>query len=185
MFPEALFQDGSAEFPVDLACSTSILPPWMALWTMPRTEKTVARTLLDAECGYFLPVSRRDRVYPKSRSISTSPLFPGYLFAIDTPLAREIALGTGKICSLLEVHAQEQLWSDLRQIYSLMQSGAPLTLEEQLQPGMQAEIIAGPLKGRSGRVLRRGRELRLVIAVDFIRQGVSVEIQPTDLRAVV
>jgi transcriptional antiterminator RfaH len=39
------------------------------------------------------------------------------------------------------------------------------------------EIISGPFAGLEGKVLRRGKQLKLFVEVRFLQQGVSVEIE--------
>jgi transcription antitermination factor NusG len=70
-------------------------------------------------------------------------------------------------------------------LYRLITSGAPLTPEERLSPGMWVEITNGPLAGLTGQIIRRGGNARFVVEVQFIQRGVSAElegwtIQPID-----
>ena len=66
---------------------------------------------------------------------------------------------------------------DLERVYSLMATGAPLAPEERLAPGSLVEITSGPLVGLTGKVLRRGKQLKLIVEVQFLQRGVSVEIE--------
>jgi transcription antitermination factor NusG len=45
------------------------------------------------------------------------------------------------------------------------------------------EVVAGPLKGVSGRLVRKGSQARLVLAVNLIGQAVSVEVDAADVKA--
>ena len=58
-----------------------------------------------------------------------------------------------------------------------MASGVPLAAEGRLEPGTLVEITSGPLAGIEGKVLRRGKQLKFFIEVQFLQQGVSVEIE--------
>ena len=49
--------------------------------------------------------------------------------------------------------------------------------------GSLVEVIAGPLKGVAGRLVRKQTRARLVLSVDLIGQGVSVEVDAADVRA--
>ena len=53
-----------------------------------------------------------------------------------------------------------------------------------LEEGMEVEVVRGPLRGVQGRLIRKNRSARLVIAVTLIRQGASVEIDAADVVAV-
>jgi transcriptional antiterminator RfaH len=90
---------------------------------------------------------------------------------------------------VLSVSEGERLRTDLKRIYQLMECGAPVAPEDRLQSGMTVVLTAGPLAGLHGKVIRRDKNMRFVIEVDFIQRGASVEIegwmlQPLDARQV-
>lgn len=151
--------------------------PWWVLHTRPRTEKQVARLLLRADVSFFLPLYERTRQIQRRTVRSHLPLFPGYVFLRGGDDARQAALQTNLLANCLKVHDQEQLAEDLVRTYKLLASGARVTPESRLQPGMPAEIIRGPLAGCRGRVLRCGSGMRFVIEVIFLHQGASVEVE--------
>ena len=53
-----------------------------------------------------------------------------------------------------------------------------------LTEGMEVEVVRGPLKGVRGRLIRKDRMTRLVLAVTLIHQAAAVEIHPADVVAV-
>jgi transcriptional antiterminator RfaH len=147
---------------------------WWVLHTRPRQEKSLARQLHQARTSFYLPlVARRWRVRGRTMT-SHLPLFAGYLFMRADPQERLAALATNRIVRSLTVPDQELLWRDLRQIRRLIASGAPITPEDQLVPGMMVEIRSGPLSGLKGKILRTASGRRFVVQVDFIQQGASV-----------
>jgi len=48
--------------------------------------------------------------------------------------------------------------------------------------GDRVEVVSGPLRGVTGRLVRKGAHARLVLAVDLIGQAVSVQIDAADVR---
>ena len=86
------------------------------------------------------------------------------------------SLRTNRISRILPVPDQEQLWRDLRQIANLIAAGVALTVEQRLSPGRKVRIRNGPMAGFEGVIVQRRRVDRLLIAVNFLQQGVSVEI---------
>ena len=52
-----------------------------------------------------------------------------------------------------------------------------------LKEGMMVEVVGGPLKGVAGQLVRKGAHDRLILAVNLIGQGVSVDIDAADVRA--
>jgi transcription antitermination factor NusG len=78
---------------------------------------------------------------------------------------------------MLAVPDQRQLRSDLRQLHHLIEIDAPLTVERRLEPGRRVRIKYGPMRGIEGVITqRRGGKRRLLVAVEFLQSGVSVEI---------
>jgi transcriptional antiterminator RfaH len=150
---------------------------WWVLHTRPRTEKTLARQFLRRSIPFFLPLYQR-QWRSRGRLLSSyNPLFPGYVFLYGDSQARLTALETNLVALVLPVEDQGQLHGDLRRVYQLMSTGAPLTPEERLEPGTLVEITSGPLTGLEGRFIRRGKELKVLVEVQFLQRGVSVEIE--------
>lgn len=104
------------------------------------------------------------------------PLFPSYLFFRGDEDARRKALETNFIVGCLRIEDQNDLTADLARIHDVIQSGAPMSPEGRLQPGMLAKITAGPLAGMEGRIIRGQTSMKFVVAVDFLQQGASIEV---------
>ena len=51
-----------------------------------------------------------------------------------------------------------------------------------IHEGMRVEVQWGPLRGVVGRLVRKGAHARLILSVDLIGQGVSVEVDAADVR---
>ncbi len=75
-----------------------------------------------------------------------------------------------------------ELVEDLRQLQSLISLDAPLSPERRLEPGTKVRIRTGPFAGFEGTVFRRDRETRLLVAVRFMDQGVSVAVEDCQLE---
>jgi len=155
---------------------------WWVVHTRPRAEKVLARQLHRRGVSFFLPLYERSRRLQRRLVTSWLPLFPGYVFLRGTEDSRYAALETKQIVGCIHVEEQERLAEDLARIYDLIHSGAPLAPEERLGPGMAAEITSGPLAGHRGVVVRRGKSMRLVIAVDFLQRGASLEVDSASIQ---
>jgi transcriptional antiterminator RfaH len=57
-----------------------------------------------------------------------------------------------------------------------------LTHEVGFKPGARIEIISGPLAGMEGTILRQGKQLKFYVAVHFLQQGVSAEVESWMIR---
>jgi transcription antitermination factor NusG len=147
---------------------------WSVLHTKPRQEKSLARQLLELQQPFYLPIVQRRLQIRGRRLTSHVPLFPGYLFLLANHEQRVGAMTTNRVVRALPVASQDGLWRDLRQIYQLIASGAPITPEDRLTPGVAVEIRTGPLAGLKGKILRTASGRRFVVEVDFIQRGASV-----------
>ena len=149
---------------------------WWAVYTKARQEKALVRQLLGFEIPFYLPLVPKDNLIRGRRVQSHIPLFAGYVFVFGSDAERVQTLTTNRVSSILPVDDQSQLTHDLRQIRQLISAEAPLTVEKRLQAGQPVRIKAGPMEGLEGLVISRRGQARLLVVVDFLQQGVSVEI---------
>jgi transcription antitermination factor NusG len=165
-YPGPLFEDSQSATTADRV--------WWVLHTKPRQEKSLARQLYVGQVPFYLPlIARRLRIRGRAMT-SHVPLFGGYIFVLGNREERLAALTTNRVVQCLEVKDQAGLWQDLRQLWRLIASGAPITPEDKLAPGMNVQITSGPLAGLKGTILRTANGRRFVVSVDFIQRGASV-----------
>ncbi len=155
----------------------SDLGSWWVLHTRPRAEKTLARRFTDRGTNFYLPLYPREWKNRGRKFHSYLPLFPGYVFLCGDANARYAALETNLVANVIRVDDQDQLHCDLARVHNLLATGAPVTPEDRLEPGDPVEVIAGPLAGLEGKVLKRGKQLKFVIEVKFLRSAVSAEVE--------
>ncbi|MBY0525334.1 MAG: hypothetical protein K2R98_18145 [Gemmataceae bacterium] len=157
---------------------------WLVLHTKARQEKCLARQLYEGQVPFYLPLlGRRTRI--RGRAVmSYNPLFGGYVFLLADERERVAALATHRVVQALKVTDQQQLWEDLAQVRRLIESGAPITPEDRLEPGMEVEIKSGPLAGLRGTILRTATGRRFVVQVNFIQRGASLEVDDSVLACV-
>jgi transcription antitermination factor NusG len=169
-------------FPDDLLSKSNCASPdgsgrWWVLHTRPRVEKSLARRLLRCQTPFFLPLWKRQWRNRGRLLCSYVPLFPGYVFLKADSHAVFKTMETNQVARVLSVEDQSQLQADLSRVYCLIATGAPLSPEERLEPGALVEITTGPLAGLEGKILRRGKQLKFFVEVQFLQRGVSVEIE--------
>ncbi len=168
-----LFPDTLLESPDSPAAGSQ----WMVLYTKPRQEKSLARDLLRQAIPFYLPLVKKTRQYGRRRMASFTPLFDGYLFMLGSEKQRTLSLATNRVVRVLPVNDNLGLITDLRQIERLIEANFPLTVESRLQAGRYVRVRNGPLAGVEGVVLRRRGETRLLVSVNFLQQGASIEIE--------
>lgn len=151
---------------------------WWVLHTHPRAEKTVVRKLRERQINYFLPTFERQRKAQRRTVSSFLPLFPGYVFLLGNEDSVLAAQKTNQLVNCLPVVDQFQLNEDLTALHNLIASGERIEPTAKWKPGYAVEIVAGPLSGHRGTILRHGASTRLVVSVNFLQQGASVEVEP-------
>lgn len=174
IYPEGLLAEPQTE---------SGLDRWWVLHTRPRAEKTLSRKFLDRGARFYLPLYSREWRNKGRQFQSHLPLFPGYVFLFGDGEDRLRALETNLVANIIPVEDQTQLQADLARVHTLLTTGAPVTPEDRLLPGDPVEIIKGPFAGLEGKVIRRGKQLRFVIEVQFLRRAVSAEMESWMIRA--
>jgi transcriptional antiterminator RfaH len=152
-------------------------PVWWVLHTKPRAEKAVARSLFKHAVPFFLPVYEQSKRARGRVQTSHLPLFPGYVFLRAGDDGRLKALETNQVAHCIPVPDQTRLRRELEAVYRVMASGAPIGPERKLTPGTAVTIAKGPLAGVTGKVIRHGNRLTLVLEVQMLSQGVAVEIE--------
>jgi transcription antitermination factor NusG len=149
---------------------------WIVLHTRSRQEKTVDNGLHAIGAGHFLPLAEQIRYYGRRKIAVRLPLFPGYVFMHGRRDQAYELDRQKRIAAILPVQDQQQLDSDLRNIFLALQQGAPLDPHPMLQAGMRAEVRSGPFRGIRGVVESRGRADRFVLQVECLNQALSLEI---------
>jgi transcriptional antiterminator RfaH len=170
LWPKSLFQEKFG-----LQCSGF----WWAYQVAPRAEKAVARHLRSCDVSYFLPQYERCKRYQRRLVRSYLPLFPGYIFVLRTDFDLERAAESKQIVRALTIVDQLRFERELRDVYRLLQTRQPVMVEQRLPEGGPVQILSGALAGLCGRVIRKEGGLRFVSHVQFLKQGVSIEVDDT------
>lgn len=158
---------------------------WWALYTRSRCEKELMRRLRALDIPHYGPIIEKRHRSPKGR-ITTSfvPLFSNYVFLYGDAAQRYQALTTNCVSRDLPVVDAAELAADLRQLRRLIETGAPITPEARLEPGARVRVRSGPLEGQEGIVVQRRGETRLLVAVRFLQQGATVQIDDCQVERI-
>ena len=132
----------------------------------------------------FLPtITRWSRWKDRKKKIDW-PLFPGYCFA---RFNEEQSLAILKCTGVVNIVSFEGKPARIPEheidgIRRLLQSDLQFDPCPLIREGMMVEVKHGVLKGVIGRLIRKGAHARLVLSVDLIGQGVSVEVDAADVK---
>jgi transcription termination/antitermination protein NusG len=161
------------------------LAAWFAVWTRSRHESRVLTQLQEKRIESFLPtITRWSRWQDRKKRIDW-PLFPGYCFTrIDAADSLPVLKCAG-VVGLVSfegkpVAIRDEEIEDIRTLVTSRLRYDPCPL---IREGMTVKVVSGPLRGVTGKLVRKGSHARLVLAVDLIGQAVSVEIDAADVRA--
>ena len=169
IYPANLLTDEAMLSQEDLA--------WWCIYTISRREKDLMRKLASLEVAHYGPVIPRRYRSPNGRlRTSYVPLFPNYVFMLTDEDGRYRAMTTNCISQCNEITDRNQLVNDLRQIQSVIDAGVALTPEAKLEAGNRVRVRTGPFAGYEGVVIRREGKTRLLLALHFLEQGVSMEL---------
>lgn len=163
-------------------------PQWYALYTRSRFEKKMLSELTDRNVEVFLPMREVLSRWKDRKKRIWIPLFPGYIFIhhVDTPENRYKILNVPGAVRFVSVegHAEPIPEEQIQSVRKFLESKITVDPYPYMKVGSRVEIIAGPLKGIQGILVKKRGRFRFVLQVDLIRQAVSVEIDASDVRPV-
>lgn len=162
------------------------LPQWYALYTRPRHEKRVDRQLKQKGIESYLPLRKELRRWSDRKKWVEEPLFRCYVF-VRIPLQDYIsALQTYGVVRMVSFNGRPAPIPDeqidaVRRVLEEIKTVEPISY---LVIGQKVEVIKGPLAGIRGVLIQKRNQNRLVIAIESIRQGISIEINADEVKPV-
>ena len=169
---------------IDLTKNVGADTAWHAVWTRSRYEPRVCDELRGKEIDTFFPTFTKDSRWSDRTKRIAWPLFPGYCFArfASTCLPRVVrCVGVVAVLSNrgrpIPIPAIE-----IEALQHMVASGLPYDPCSQLVPGSRVRVVNGPLSGVVGRLVRRGTQDLLVLAVELLNSGARVEVSAWDVQ---
>jgi transcription antitermination factor NusG len=155
------------------------------VWTRSRHEQVVRDQLERKQMEAFLPTITRWSRWKDRKKKLDWPLFPGYCFVRFDPADTLPVLKCTGVVNIVSFDGKpapipEIELDSIRVLVgsSLQYDPCPLIRE-----GMMVAVVHGPLRGVVGRLMRKDtRRATLVLSVDLIGQGVSVEVDAADVK---
>ena len=149
---------------------------WFVVYTRSRHEKALARHLYANSLSFYLPLVQKVQFIRGRKVRSYLPVFSSYLFYFGEAPDDIAKLAPYCVSRVLPIADQQKFLSEIQCIHSLLDAGIALTIEARLAPGRKVRVMSGVLQGLEGTIIRRKNGNRLLIAVSYLQQGVSVEI---------
>jgi transcription termination/antitermination protein NusG len=159
---------------------------WVAIYTVARHEKAVARQLEERRIETFLPLYRSWHRWKDRKKEVDLALFPSYVFVrifsrnkltvLQVPGVVDIVSFNGELATLPE------------QEINALRDGLENDLHAEpcpyLKVGKRVRVARGPMAGAEGILSRKKDRYRFVISVDVLMRSVAVEVDASDLELV-
>jgi transcription antitermination factor NusG len=157
----------------------SVTGEWGVLHVRTGVESAVARRIVPFAAAVFNPTVKVRKVNAHGRSEVDAPIFPSYLFAAwGDVYARGEVRRTRDVIDILRVTRQTELVTQLAGIERALGDDPYLDARDWIQEGRRVRVKAGPLLGTEGYIVKRRKRDVLVIAVEMLKRGVEVDIDP-------
>jgi transcription antitermination factor NusG len=159
-------------------------PQWYAVYVWTRHEKRVTEQLTGKGIETFLPMYRSLRRWKNRTQVELElPLFPSYLFVHIAPSDQLRVLQSSGALSL--VGSGRKPAAIPAQEIETLQSGLRVLGAEPhpyLKTGDRVRVVAGPMQGLEGVLVRWRHGYRVILSIDLIMRSVSVEVDLCNLE---
>jgi transcription termination/antitermination protein NusG len=161
-------------------------PPWYAIYTRYKHEKTVAQILASKGFEIFLPLYATAHRWKDRIKLLSLPLFPCYVF-LKGGLDRRLAIVTTPGFYLLVSnggHPLEIPPEEIDAVRRAVESGARVNPHPFLKCGERVRVKCGALAGVEGILVRKKNLYRLVLSVEMLGKSVALEVDAFEVQRV-
>lgn len=159
---------------------------WYAVYIKSRAEKKAQTELQQKEIESFLPLQRKLRQWSDRKKWVEMPLIPGYLFVRVSRKEYDTVLQSSFIVSYVRFEGTAAIIPDNQIEYlQLMLKQDNLDIEitqETFEPGQAIEIIAGPLIGLQGKLVRLNGKNKVAMELEQLGYSAVIEILTEDIK---
>lgn len=157
------------------------LKHWYAVYTKSRQEKALMERLTEAGIEAYVPLQKAVRQWSDRKKLVELPLIRSYCFVKIEPRQQYDVLNTPGAVRYVWFSGKPAPIPD-RQIDMLRVitgTDVPVdTVTGSFQPGNRVRVIAGPLTGIEGELIRIAGRNRVVIRIEHLDQALALTISP-------
>ncbi|HQC42141.1 MAG TPA: transcription termination/antitermination NusG family protein [Verrucomicrobiota bacterium] len=157
---------------------------WCVAYVKPRCEKKMAQYCEDQGVNYLLPLYNSLKSYPTKKVVFQKPYFPGYVFIYTPEKNHRLLKKCQHLVRLIKVADQALFCKQLEAVVLAISSDIDLLPVPEIKPGILVKIKNGPLKGVEGVVKERVGLCRVCLKLDFIGQGVALQVEADNLEVI-
>lgn len=159
---------------------------WYAVYVKSRTEKKAQTELQFKEIETFLPLQHKLRQWSDRKKWVEMPLISGYLFVRICRKEYDLVLQTNYVVSFVRFEGTAAIIPDNQIDYlRLMLKQDNLEIEiskEFFAPGQMIEVVAGPLIGLRGKLVRIKGKNKVAVELEQLGYSALIEILAEDIR---
>ncbi len=152
------------------------LKNWFVLYTHPRAEFKVEKSLTAKNIEVFLPVRKIIKQWSDRKKEVTEIMFSSYIFIFADEKERLLALEDKNVVRCLCEHGKPSVvpeWQ-IENLKLLIESNALPKIIEGLIIGTKVEITNGPFSGIQGIIVKIENKNHLAISIELINRTVIV-----------
>ncbi len=159
---------------------------WLALKTKYRHEKIVEAVLMKKNVQNYLPQVASQRSWSDRTKTTHFPLFPGYIFVRPLPEQYPSLRFLPGSCGLVNFSGKpaEMRNEEIESLRILVSSSETLSLHSSLMIGQNVRVVAGPLKGAEGHIVKFKNRHHLAINAIMLNKAITVELSRLDVRRI-
>lgn len=154
---------------------------WYAIYVKSRHEKSVHEKLLSKNIHAVLPLIEKLRRWSDRTKKVQEPLFRCYVFVqICLKEDKLNVLKTDGVVKFIGIGGHPSPIPDkqIHWIKILANEPGTVLVKDLIAVGKAVRVIAGPLKGLEGTVIKQKNKMRLVVAIESLNQSLAIEVNP-------
>lgn len=167
-------------------CSRTSEAHWVAVYTVARHEKVIARQFEERNIETFLPLYRSVHRWKDRKKEVELALFPSYVFVKISKDRKLQVLQVPGVVNIVSFNGEPAALPE--QEINALRNGVDNQLYAEpcqyLRVGKRVRVVRGPMVGAEGILSRKKDRYRVVISVDVLMRSVAVEVDATDLELI-
>ena len=152
---------------------------WYAVYTRPRFEKQVLKSLQEQGIEAYLPIIKTMRQWSDRKKMVEVPLFTSYVFVHINRIFYDQVLQTHGAVKYISFEGKAATIpaSQIDNLKIIVDSNEKIeTTWESRQKGDLVEVVAGSLKGLKGELITDGNRKKVLVRIQGIDQNLTVEV---------
>lgn len=151
---------------------------WYVVYTAPKAEKKIAKTVSDLGIESYLPLYTSIRKWSDRKKKVELPLFPNYVFVKTENKNRFELFNVHGILKFVSVQRNPVVVREnvIEMIRKAMDHEFEVLQEDYFQTGTEVLVKEGQLSGLTGVVLKQNGSSRVMLRIEKLQKAFSINI---------